>query len=166
MKQLYIVRHSKAVEYADDHTDFNRCLAHSGIEKATLIADHLAAKVNHIDAVLSSPACRALETARIFSTAMGFKHSEIKTDDVLYHFGGIDPALNTVASVEDHINGLMLFGHNPTFSNLAWKLCNSFREGMPTSAVVGLEFDIQSWGDIYAAKGDLLFYLTKKNLGQ
>ena len=41
MKILYIIRHSKAVEYASDHSDFNRCLAEYGVEKATLIAKYL-----------------------------------------------------------------------------------------------------------------------------
>jgi len=164
MKKLYIVRHSKAVEYAEDHSDFNRCLAEYGVHKATLIANHIATKIDTPDLILSSPACRAIETARIFSSALSYDHSKIISDDALYHFGGIERALNTIAAVEDDIDSLFLFGHNPTFSSLAWNLCNSFREGMPTSAVAGISFDMKSWSDVYVSKGQLLFYLTKKNL--
>ncbi|MBC8191013.1 MAG: phosphoglycerate mutase, partial [FCB group bacterium] len=49
MKKLYIIRHSKAVETAPDHSDFNRCLAEYGFEKANIIANHLAQDLAEVD---------------------------------------------------------------------------------------------------------------------
>ncbi len=166
MKKLYIIRHSKAVEFASDHSDFNRCLADNGIEKATLIAKHLAPSAQGIDLILSSPACRALETARIFANATDYPVSEIITMDPLYHFGGIDYALEIISKVEDHVDTLMLFGHNPTFNMLAWHLCPDFREGMPTSAVVGVTFEVKNWAEAVNIRGDFLTYLTKRGINQ
>lgn len=163
-KHLYIVRHSKAVEVADDFSDFNRCLAESGVEKATLIARHLATQIDGVDQILSSPACRAIETARIFAQAVNHPQDNITTLEPLYHFGGIERALEIISNVDDSVNSLMLFGHNPTFNALSWNLCQGFRDGMPTSSVVGIEFKAGKWSNAIKKGGKLLTYLTKKNL--
>lgn len=166
MKKLYIIRHSKAVEYAPDHTDFNRCLADYGIEKATLIAKHLATDIEAVDLILSSPACRAIETARIFARAVKYAESDITTMEPLYHFGGIEMALEIISRVGDDVETMMLFGHNPTFNALAWNLCPEFRDGMPTSAVVGVGFKQKTWAAAIEKKGKLLTYLTKRNINK
>jgi len=164
MRKLYIIRHSKAIELAPDHTDFNRCLAQSGVEKAQRIAEFLSRDLKQVDLILSSPACRAYETARIFAGHLSYEEEAIVKLDPLYHFGGIDRALHIISQVDDNINTLMLFGHNPTFNALSWNLCKSFREGMPTSSVVGIEFNASTWSKAIKRGGHLLTYLTNKNL--
>lgn len=164
MKKLFIIRHSKASEDAPDNTDFNRCLAPYGVNKATRIAEYLVTNLKQVDLILSSPACRALETAQIFSRALGYPDSNIIAQEALYHFGGIDQALKIISTVDDSVETLMLFGHNPTFNALAWHLCDDFRDAMPTSSVVGLNFKIGSWKKIDKAKGTLITYLTKKQI--
>ncbi len=164
MKKLYIIRHSKAVEMAPDYSDFNRCLAESGIEKATHIAAHLAQDITEVDLILSSPACRALETAKIFAESLNYPTTDIVTQQPLYHFGGIDQAIDIISHVDDDVETLMLFGHNPTFNALSWNLCKEFREGMPTSSVVGITFNTRTWAKAVKKGGKLLTYLTKKNL--
>ncbi len=165
MKKLYIVRHSKAVEMAPDHSDFNRCLAEYGIEKANIIGNHLAQDLAEVDLILSSPACRALETAEIFAEKLNYPTTDIVQLPPLYHFGGIDQVIDIISHVDDQVETLMLFGHNPTFNALSWNLCNAFREGMPTSSVVGITFNTRSWAKAIKKGGKLLTYLTKKNLG-
>ena len=164
MKKLYIVRHSKAVEYAPDRSDFNRCLAAAGIAKARVIAAQLARDLKRPDLILSSPACRALETAQIFAKSLDYAETEIRTEESLYHFGGTGQALNIISAVGADTETLMLFGHNPTFNELAWELCSGFHGAMPTSAVVGLGFDIREWYEIESAPGRLLCYLTHRSL--
>ncbi|NQV16683.1 histidine phosphatase family protein [bacterium] len=164
MKNLYIVRHSKAMEYAPDNSDFSRCLSPYGIKKATLIAEHLSSDLKQVDLMLSSPACRAYETALLFAKALNYPDSNIDTHDPLYHFGGIKQALDIISNVDQSIDTLMLFGHNPTFNALSWHLCKKFRDAMPTSAVVGISFSTKSWSTIAREQGSLLCYLTKKRL--
>ena len=164
MKKLYIIRHSKAVETAPDYSDFNRCLAEYGIEKATAIASQLAQDLTEVDLILSSPACRALETAFIFAEKLNYSTTDIVQLQPLYHFGGIDQAVDIISHVDDDVDTLMLFGHNPTFNSLSWNLCKEFREGMPTSSVVGITFNTRTWTKAIKKGGELLTYLTKKNL--
>jgi len=164
MKKLFIIRHSKASETTPDNSDFNRCLAPYGVNKATRIAEYLASHIDHVDLMLTSPACRAFETAQIFARALNYPELKIRGHDLLYHFGGIDHALDIIANVDDSVDILMLFGHNPTFNALAWHLCPEFRDSMPTSSVVGLELDISSWKKIKKARTKLIAYVTKKQI--
>ena len=164
MKKLFIIRHSKASETAPDNSDFNRCLAPYGVNKATRISERLSRDIETVDLMLSSPACRAFETAQIFARAMNYPEQKITAHDSLYHFGGIENVMEIISNVDDSVESLMIFGHNPTFNALAWHLCEDFRDGMPTSAVVGVELKIKSWKKINKAKGKLLTYLTKKQI--
>lgn len=165
MKKLYIIRHSKAVEMAPDFSDFSRCLAENGIQKATAIATHLAQDLSDVDLILSSPACRAIETAKIFAEKLNYPTRDIILQQPLYHFGGIEQALDIISNVDDDVETLMLFGHNPTFNSLSWNLCPAFRDGMPTSSVVGITFNTRTWSKATKKGGKLLTYLTNKNLG-
>jgi phosphohistidine phosphatase len=164
MKKLYVIRHSKAVEYASDHSDFNRCLAEYGVEKAQAISSKLRETQAEADMFISSPACRALETAKIFAKAFDYPLDHIQLTDALYHFGGIDYAMEVIRDVPDDVDTLFLFGHNPTFNALAWHLCPAFRDAMPTCAVVGIGFSAKSWDDAITEKGKLITYLTRKRL--
>jgi len=164
MKKLFIVRHSKAVEFARDHSDFNRCLADAGIKKAVAIANKLTQTQSEADLLISSPACRALETAKIFASALEYPDEDIQLMDTLYHFGGIQPALDIISAVPSQVQSLFLFGHNPTFNALAWHLCDGFRDAMPTCAVVGVTFSAGTWPEALQEKGQLSAYLTKKNI--
>ena len=164
MKTIFIIRHSKASETSPDNTDFGRCLAPYGVNKATRISEVLSRNLKQIDLMLSSPACRALETAQIFARTLNYPEDKILARENLYHFGGIENALEIISEVDDSVESLMLFGHNPTFNALAWHLCEEFRDAMPTSAVVGLELNVKSWQKIQKAKGKLIAYLTKKQI--
>jgi len=164
MKQLFIIRHSKASETAEDNSDFNRCLAPYGVNKATRIAEYLSSHIDHVDLMLTSPACRAFETAQIFARALNYPEENIRGKDPLYHFGGIENALEIISNVSDSVDTLMLFGHNPTFNVLAWHLCDEFRESMPTSSVVAIELKLKTWKKIHKAKGKLITYVTKKQI--
>ncbi|MCF7808790.1 MAG: hypothetical protein K9M49_09875 [Candidatus Marinimicrobia bacterium] len=164
MKEIFIIRHSKASETSPDNTDFGRCLAPYGVNKAIRISDVLSRNVKSVDLMLSSPACRALETSQIFARTLNYPEEKILARDKLYHFGGIENALEIISEVDDSVKSLMLIGHNPTFNALAWHLCEDFRDVMPTSAVVGLELNIKQWRNIRKAKGKLIAYLTKKQI--
>lgn len=164
MKKLYIIRHSRADEDSFDNSDFNRCLAPYGVDKATRIAEYLAKDLKKVDLILTSPACRAFETALIFARALNYPDIDIVAQELLYHFGGIEQVMDIISNVDDSFETLMLFGHNPTFNALAWNLCDDFRDPMPTSGVVGLELQIKSWKKIDRSKGKLITYLTKKQI--
>ncbi len=162
MKQITIVRHSKAEAYQAARTDFERVLTRKGRAKATLIASRLKAEDVRVDLMISSPAARAFETAQIYAELMDLPGERIRIEEDLYTFGSYTRAVEILRGLDDSINHVMLFGHNPTFTALAWYLCSRYRNEMPTSATVGLELPIDHWSELQPDEGRLLYFYTRR----
>lgn len=162
MKQISIVRHSKAEAYVADRTDFERVLSDKGLAKARLVAGQLASDGVKPTLMISSPAARAHQTAKLFAEVLRYPLAQIQVEQELYNFGGYAQALEILRGLDDSVHHVMLFGHNPTFTALSWHLCSRFRHEMPTSAVVGLELPIDHWNEIQSDEGQLLFFYTRK----
>lgn len=64
MKEIWLLRHAKA-EPGYTVADFERTLEESGKDDAFTIATYLKNADLHPDVILSSPATRAIETAKI-----------------------------------------------------------------------------------------------------
>ena len=65
----------------------------------------------------------------------------------MYDFSG-ETAFNVITTCPNHVNTLVLFGHNPAFTLLASQLGSDFIENIPTSGVVILAFNVDSWESI------------------
>jgi len=70
------------------------------------------------DLLLSSPANRALHTATIFAREMQIPLSKLKVNETLY-FSSENEILSLVKDTRPEVSSLMIFGHNPTFTNFA-----------------------------------------------
>jgi phosphohistidine phosphatase len=163
MKRLYITRHAKTepIEFSTD--DFHRNLLDRGKNDAHLIAE-LLAKNNHIPSLLiSSPANRAIQTAQIFASIFRIDKDEIILNEKLYHYITTNDLLKILSALDNQLPSVMIFGHNPAFSMLAHNLSKVFDQDLPTSAVVGLDFDCDRWKKIAPRKGlPILFEYPKK----
>ncbi len=163
MKTLYLVRHAKSDWDDPELHDIERPLAERGIRDAKLMANLLKEKEIKPDVMLSSPALRAFSTCRIMSDIIGYEKSEILIDAKLY-FGNIADIIALLQSQSPDITSLCIFGHNPTFSNLAVTLSPEFGGEMPTCSIVALQFDIARWGLLEPASAKLLWFeYPKKN---
>jgi phosphohistidine phosphatase len=78
MKRLILVRHAKTEPVTDADSDFTRQLKKRGHKDARMIADHLIGKTMVPEVIISSPAHRALQTARIMAGSFNIPESEIK----------------------------------------------------------------------------------------
>ena len=58
-------------------------------------------------------------------------------------------------------NCVMLFGHNPEFTDLAHRLSSGIID-MPTSAVVEFNFDTNAWSDVGEVKPKVALDYPKK----
>jgi phosphohistidine phosphatase len=166
MKQITIVRHSKAETYQADRTDFERVLTDKGRSKARLVAGYLQEQGVRVSNMISSPAARAHQTAQIFADYLRFPPEQIQVEEGLYDFGGYAKTMELLRRLPDTVHHVMLFGHNPTFTALAWHLCSRFRHEMPTSAVVGIELPVDHWHEIQADEGRLMYFYTRKIVDQ
>ncbi|MBX3007261.1 MAG: histidine phosphatase family protein [Melioribacteraceae bacterium] len=157
MKHLYLVRHAKSSWDNPSHSDFERPLNKRGLRDAPFMAKLLNDKIGRIDLLVSSPASRAISTAKEFASFFNFKESEILRDERIYE-ASLTDLYCVVKELSDNYNSTILFGHNPTISMFADNLTKEFRWNMPTCGIVGIELWINSWAEISKDIGKVLFF--------
>ncbi len=143
MKTIYLNRHAKSSWNHPYSSDFERGLNKRGKVNAEYMSKRFALETRDV-IIVSSPAARALSTARYFAKAMGIKDQEIIQVALIYGAGARE-MLELIQSFDDSWNSVILFGHNPTFSELASLLDNSFQDHMVTCARVKISCDVDSW---------------------
>lgn len=153
-KILYLVRHAKSSWSEPSLTDRERPLNKRGRRSAPDMGRRMAAQGHKPDLIVSSPANRALTTARNIARQLGYDDADIVTDENLY-FGSMQGVLE---GLDDRYDRVMVVGHNPTMTYHMNTLANASIDNMPTCAVAVISFDISSWADLYSAGGELLDY--------
>lgn len=163
-KLLYLVRHAKSSWDDPSLADKDRPLSPRGLSSAPDMGRRLAAQGHKPDLVISSPARRALTTAKKIAQEMGYSDSKIVTDDHLY-FSGTRSMVDLLEQVDDKHASVMIVGHNPAMSSLLNILCESSVENMPTCAVAVVSFDMTSWSELTMTDGELQSYDYPKGSG-
>ncbi len=161
MKQVVIVRHAKSVAYGYDD-DFNRDLSKRGRKDAEKISSELQSLEIQPDAMVSSPAKRALKTARIFAEKLGFDKSEISEVEDIYDGMTTSEFLELIRELPETAETAFFFGHNPSFYYFVANLLKDFNGDMPTCSTVGIDFNVLRWEDIEARTGRKAFHLIPK----
>ncbi len=145
MKRLTLVRHAKSDWKNAGLKDFDRPLSRRGLKDAPGMAQRLAEQHVHVDLLITSPAVRALETARFFAKALDYPLRRLKSEDRLYLARPAE-ILEVVRGVGTRVQHLMIFGHNPGLSEFAQQLTDDPELGeLPTCAVYSMEFEIDKW---------------------
>ncbi len=163
MKTLYLMRHAKASWEEPGVSDSDRPLLPGGIKKTKLIVDFLLSRETAIDLMVSSPAVRAFETAKIMATGLNYPVNKIRTDRKIYD-EYYDRILDIIYGTSNDVNSMMIFGHNPTITNLANLFLHPGIEAMPTSCVVCLSFPTDKWEEIPASEAIPEFVVSPKSL--
>ncbi len=165
MKTLILIRHAKSSWADATLDDFDRPLNDRGKRDAPRIGAFLKAKGIAPELIIASPAKRAFTTAKKIAKAIDFPKEQIIQEPSFYHFGYRGtPILIRLAKVEDAINQVMIFGHNPTFTGLANHLSGHYFDNVPTCGVVAITFDVEKWKDIDGQNGRLWFHQFPKLL--
>jgi phosphohistidine phosphatase len=158
MKTLYVVRHAKSSWDDPNLDDFERPLNKRGEADAPKMAKRLKEKEIHPELMLTSPAVRANVTCRKIGAIIQYPDSGIKTEKKLYH-ADWETILFVVQSLPDKLNSVMLFGHNPGLTDFVNEIGKKIDiDNIPTCGIVSLKFKIQSWKEMSAESGDLLFF--------
>jgi phosphohistidine phosphatase len=165
MKNLYIVRHAKSSWDYPELSDIDRPLNKRGKKNAPEMGQRLAAKNISPELLISSPAKRAHTTARRIAKEIGYEKSKIIVHSKLYH-GGLGEMIELIQSTDKSINSLMIFGHNPGFTELANYLTGSNIYNIPTCGIVSIEFDTDDWAIIGQNEGKMLFFDYPKKVHQ
>jgi phosphohistidine phosphatase len=161
MKTLFLVRHAKSSRDDPSLPDRDRPLDERGKQDGPTMGKRLAKRDVKPDLLLSSPALRALTTAQLIAEEIGYKLKDIVVDDRLYA-SDADDLLAVIRALDRKLNRVMLFGHNPEFTDLAHRLSSEIIE-MPTCAVAEFHFDTNAWSDVGERKpAKVVFDYPKK----
>jgi len=162
VKRLLIVRHAKAEKSAPRGGDFARPLAPRGEADAAEMGRRLARDKTHPDTIVTSPAERALATARLVARELDFPWEEIRTVKPIY-LAGVGSLLDVVRDLDDGAELALLVGHNPGVSELAQELVRNFSQELPTAAVVAIDLPADTWAGVKRVSGSLRSFDYPKN---
>ena len=126
--------------------DRERPLTSRGRRAARKMGKRLAGGDERPDLLVSSPARRALKTARILARKLRYSRRRIVVDPALYSHSA-QGLLRMVRALDERHACVMLIGHNPQLTALAHVFCSRIAH-MPTCAVARLRFDAGSWSKI------------------
>lgn len=128
------------------------------------MAKRLLLKGSIPDALISSPATRARQTAEQFAETLQMPAAEIIFISALYH-APAEIFYDVIAGLPGTLNTVAIFSHNPGISYFVNSLNTKIRiDNMPTCAIFAVSADIDNWASFGRAKKEALFFDYPKNL--
>ena len=162
MKTIYLIRHAKS-DWGADVDDFDRPLNDRGKRDAPVMARRLKLRNVDIDAFVSSPAKRALKTAKIFAAEFSLQHEQIVQIPELY----MAPAAtfySVLESLDNSLSSVLIFSHNNGITEFANSLGIARIDNMPTCSVFAFTVEAESWVQIRTALKQFIFFDYPKNV--
>jgi len=166
MKYLYLVRHAKSSWDFQELADIDRPLNKRGKKNAPEMGLRLAARNLELDCLISSPANRAITTAKVIADGISYPVDDIVENEAVYHASCAE-LLDMINSFSDERKSVMMVGHNPGFTDLAnyLKEPDYYIGNVPTCGVVAIEFTLNRWSEVSKHSGRMLFFdYPKKSL--
>jgi phosphohistidine phosphatase len=167
-KVLYLVRHATAEEGGNSpiFRDFDRDLTSTGIIESARMGKFLAATGVKFDLIISSAAERAKATAKIFAEQLNYDADSILIDDTIYG-GGPRSYISVVNNLDETVNVVAIFGHNPDVTFFSEYLTRADIGGtMDKSGVVVLGFENIKWAEVSSKMAKFLGYYSPQNISQ
>jgi phosphohistidine phosphatase len=162
MKTLLLIRHAKSSWASPEIRDFDRPLNKRGTRNASEMAFRLQQKGIVIDAFVSSPAHRAITTARLFARSFGVGEISIIPIPELYD-AEADIFLQVIRALDNRFKTVAIFGHNPAITDFANSLGVSAIDNLPTCGIFSLRIDSNDWTCFEDAPKELIFFDFPKN---
>ena len=155
------MRHAKSSWENSDLADFDRSLNERGLDAAPFMGELIRKNDFKIDLIVSSPAKRAEQTAKLVKEAARLD-AEIEYNEKIYE---ASPRwlLEIVSATDDKFDSIMLVGHNPGLEGLLRFLTGKF-EAMPTAALAVVDLEMNHWSEINSASGSLRTLIRPKEV--
>ncbi|NOT76491.1 MAG: hypothetical protein HOP08_16305 [Cyclobacteriaceae bacterium] len=145
-KIIFVLRHAQSAGKQSGQRDYDRLLTAEGEAEAKKSGKYFSEKGYSVDLILCSSAARTRKTIELVNESLQFPADKIQYKEDLYD-ALLVHLLDTIHTLPDAINNVMLVGHNPGISLLAGDLCGSFMD-LSTSQLIGIEFKSNSWEDL------------------
>lgn len=158
---LFLCRHAKSSWSEPGLADKERPLNERGKNDAPLMGNILKNKQEFPDLIISSPAKRALKTAKIIAEKLDYKTKNIEVNKNLY-MAGINEFIDVISHINKEHKNVMLFSHNYGITDFANYISNSDIQNIPTCGIVKISFVIKNWQEIQNTKGNLQYFIYPK----
>jgi len=145
-KRLFLIRHAKSSWKDSSLSDYERPLNNRGKRDAPFMGGLLMNKSVQPDLIISSHAERAIRTALIIASSLGYAEKSIIIDERIYE-ASYKEIIDVIKETNAKVEKLFLFGHNPGLTTLHNFICEKFIDNIPTCGITEYEFD-GSWGDL------------------
>ena len=159
MKKLIFVRHGRAEEQSDNFPDFERSLTEKGKIVSAAMAATLSEKETGRFIFVTSPAFRAYETAFVFARVLNIDPDSMILINALYTSASLNTIAGIVEKIDNMIDTVVFFGHNPAFTEIPDRLSRDGCDFLPKSGIVCLSFRTDSWKGIVYLKGRIEYFL-------
>ena len=161
MKRIIFVRHGKS-SWDSSAEDRERPLSSRAYKDAELVISAFKSHKGFPLEVFTSDAKRALTTAEFFKKKLKITENHFHITPELYTFNAND-VLTFISKTSDEFETIMLFGHNPAYTELVNTLGSLPIQNLPTTGLVSIFFEMDSWKKkIQTGRTDL--YLFPKHL--
>jgi phosphohistidine phosphatase len=153
MRTLIIARHGKAEKAEFGTFDFKRKLMERGKEDVQRVSEALL-KIITPEHIISSPAERAFQTAKIFAKNCGIAKNDLELADSIYE-ASMASLLKVINEIDPQYKCVLIAGHNPAFEFAIEYLSNTHIGHLPTAGTAIIEFQLENWQLISAGTGSL-----------
>ncbi len=151
MKTLGLIRHAKSSWRHSERQDRERPLNPRGQRDLERMPNYLKAINLQPDLIISSPAVRAYTTAKGFARFLSYSSDNIQIVESLYE-ATLRQLLAIVEKIGETHDCVLMFGHNPVFTEATNYLGNHNIDNLPTCGIAIISFPVSAWGQIQTAK--------------
>ena len=155
------MRHAKSSWKQDGLRDFERPLNNRGMRDAPFMGKVLWERGIRADLIISSPALRAITTAKVIAEKLNYDVHAIMTDGALYD-GDSNSMQSIVRQIDDSRRTAVVMGHNPALTLLANAYSKDSIKNIPTCAVACFQFEVDTWKEATRDTGALTFFEKPK----
>jgi len=165
MKTILLMRHAKAEPGVPGQADFDRSLAARGRDDALRMGRAIAKLGAVPDAIVSSPAARAKETAEVAARGMKFAGA-LRFERSLYDAPG-DAWITALRGLPAAVEAVLVVAHSPGIDEAAALLCGAAPGAfdVPTGAVIAVNDAALRWRDLEDGNASVRWFLRPKLVG-
>lgn len=161
MKTLFLVRHGKSSWANAQLSDYDRPLKERGEKDARLIAEKILEHNVTPHLIISSPALRAISTAKIFAEVLSYPEEKILLKDDIY-FGSSFEIKNAFTGLDEAIETVFIFGHNPYMTEVMNDYTDDIITNVPTSGTACISSDTESWKEFETKDPKMKYFYYPK----
>jgi phosphohistidine phosphatase len=151
MKYLTLLRHAKAAPAVGSDPDLARPLTDKGNKQISQIGPIFLKFKKVPERIVSSPAARALQTAKGLARVIDWTGDEVVLDTRIYE-ASVATLIAILQEQSETVEHVVLVGHNPGLEMLISALCSGddgrLNLHFPTGGVAHIELEVARWRQV------------------